>query len=131
MDSLYPLYNVSAVLSSPAGQAIACISKTKLDASKSIELRKESQVTCERKNDFPSCKDGCLFDVSSNADECETRDISSSHPKVCRDIIVLYIFFVVYTYKKLKHKNHFLRWSRNFKILSKNNTNYWSIKFPP
>lgn len=126
----YPPYNVSAVLSSPTGQAIASLSQSKLNASKSMELRKQSQITCKRKNDFPSCKNGCLFDVSSNVDECETTDISSSHPEVCfyfNYFDLFDFFFAMLTYFNTKS---FVRSSRNFKSLLMNNTKYLSIKFP-
>ncbi|KOC62042.1 Arylsulfatase B [Habropoda laboriosa] len=77
----YPKYNVSSVLHSPAGSAIANISNLTLSANDITQLREETRVTCKHPTFYPKCLNTCLFDVYS--DPCETIDLSLKHPDVC------------------------------------------------
>ncbi|XP_025270578.1 arylsulfatase B isoform X1 [Camponotus floridanus] len=79
-NALYPKYNVTTILASPAASAIASISISTLNASKIMQLRKEATIICKNFTDFSNCTNrSCLFDL--NKDPCETTDLFSKHPK--------------------------------------------------
>ena len=80
----YPEYNVSTVLQSSTGSAIARISESALSVQKIINLREESRVICKNFTDYPKCLDRCLFNVYS--DPCETTDLSSAYPKIVDEL---------------------------------------------
>lgn len=88
----YSEYNVSSVLQSSTGSAIAGISESALSVQKIINLREESRVICKNFTNYPKCLDRCLFNVYS--DPCETTDLSSAYPKVREGLFNLSILFV-------------------------------------
>lgn len=80
-NALYPKYNATNVLASPAASAIANISTSVLNENKIMQLRKEATVICKNFMDFSNCTNRtCLFNVYE--DPCETTDLSSKYPKV-------------------------------------------------
>ncbi|XP_017882995.2 uncharacterized protein LOC108626689 [Ceratina calcarata] len=83
-DKSYPEYNISSILHSPTGSAIASISNYKLDANKISQLRKKAMVVCKNFTSYPKCFDKCLFDIYT--DPCETTDLSSKYPYIVDEI---------------------------------------------
>ncbi|XP_008216017.2 arylsulfatase B [Nasonia vitripennis] len=74
-------YDVTGVLSSLAGRAIASLGNQYLPPQKRItELRNKATLRCEKKDDRPSCRDTCLFDIVK--DPCETTNIIDEHPEM-------------------------------------------------
>lgn len=80
MSESYPEYNVSNVLHSAAGFAVASVSNVTLNSERIIELRRSAMVVCDNFTSYPKCLDRCLFDVYN--DPCETTDVSREHPEV-------------------------------------------------
>ncbi|GAB1869472.1 Arylsulfatase B [Camponotus japonicus] len=79
-NALYPKYNATTILTSPAASAIASISISTLNASKIMQLRKEATIICKNFTVFSNCTNrSCLFDL--NKDPCETTDLFSKYPK--------------------------------------------------
>ncbi|XP_050598217.1 arylsulfatase B-like isoform X1 [Bombus affinis] len=84
MSESYPEYNVSNVLHSAAGFALASVSNVTLNSERIIELRRAAMVVCDNFTSYPKCLDRCLFDVYN--DPCETTDVSREHPEVVDEI---------------------------------------------
>ncbi|XP_043603909.1 arylsulfatase B-like [Bombus pyrosoma] len=80
----YPEYNVSNVLHSAAGSALASVSNATLNSERIIELRRAATVVCNNFTSYPRCLDRCLFDVYN--DPCETTDVSREHPEVVDEL---------------------------------------------
>ncbi|CAK9822218.1 Arylsulfatase B [Anthophora retusa] len=80
MNESYPQYNVSSVLHSPAGSAIASMSNLTLNVNDIIQLREGARVSCNHTTVYPNCSVTCLFDIYN--DPCETTDLSLKHPEI-------------------------------------------------
>ncbi|XP_068987005.1 arylsulfatase I-like isoform X1 [Bombus flavifrons] len=80
----YPEYNVSNVLHSAAGSALASVSNATFNSERIIELRRAATVVCDNFTSYPRCLDRCLFDVYN--DPCETTDVSREHPEVVDEL---------------------------------------------
>lgn len=80
----YPEYNVSKVLHSAAGLALASVSNATFNSERIIELRRAATVVCDNFTSYPRCLDRCLFDVYN--DPCETTDVSREHPEVVNEL---------------------------------------------
>lgn len=83
-SAMYPTYNVTNVLASPAALAIASVSIHVLTAAEIKDLRIEATIVCKNLTNVSSCVNRtCLFDIYK--DPCEITDISSTKPTVKLD----------------------------------------------
>ncbi|XP_011647798.1 arylsulfatase B-like [Pogonomyrmex barbatus] len=86
-DASYPKYNVTDVLASPAGSAIAGVSTHMLTANKIKKLREEATIICKNFTNSSSCENRtCLFNIYE--DPCEITDLSLQHPEVVERLSV-------------------------------------------
>jgi hypothetical protein len=88
-----PPYNITAVMHSLAGEAIASLQTSTTPGEEEIlQLRAECTVTCNMKSNSTPCdpvanSNTCLFDIA--ADPCETNNLASSHPEVLQEMLHL------------------------------------------
>lgn len=101
-DPSAPAYDVDAVISSPASQAIADTTGIIMTPKKILQLRSNSMIVCKSFNKYANCSSRCLFDL--RVDPCETTDISEQHPEVSRLSINLFSSSLLY-YFLLQHNN--------------------------
>jgi hypothetical protein len=92
-DFRNPPYNVTAVIHSLTGEALASLlSSTTPDEEEILQLRAASTVTCTVRPDATPCNpitvsSPCLFDLKT--DPCETNNLASVYPEVLQEMVDL------------------------------------------